>query len=301
VIKWLSKNRQTIARLAGSLLAVVLLIILLKEEGGSEIASALKRVSVWYVLAGGFVLLISRLFVVVRWHILLRSAGIDISFWRTAMLTFTGLFSNNFLPTTIGGDVVRLAGAMQLGYDRAICLASMVADRLIGMAGMLITLPFGLIPVLSLGKVGSQSIYFGALFQKGLDFVKRTFSTFSIWLKKPMALTASLGATFGNMIFIFLAIFLLISGMGRHVSYWLIAGLYALTYFITLIPISVNGYGVQELSLTFLLSKFGGLSHSESLTIAVLIRVLFIVTSLPGAFFLPSMLAAMNNKKNNLD
>jgi uncharacterized membrane protein YbhN (UPF0104 family) len=89
--------------------------------------------------------------------------------------------------------------------------------------------------------------------------------------------------------------------MGRHVSYWLIAGLYALTYFITLIPISVNGYGVQELSLTFLLSKFGGLSHSESLTIAVLIRVLFIVTSLPGAFFLPSMLAAMNNKKNNLD
>jgi uncharacterized membrane protein YbhN (UPF0104 family) len=301
VIKWLGKNRQTIARLAGSLLAIVLLIILLKEEGGSEIASALKRVSVWYVLAGGFVLLISRLFVVVRWHILLRSAGIDISFWRTAMLTFTGLFSNNFLPTTIGGDVVRLAGAMQLGYDRAICLASMVTDRLIGMAGMLITLPFGLFPVLSLGKVGSQSVYFGVLFQKGLDFVKRTFSTFSIWLKKPMALTASLGATFGNMIFIFLAIFLLINGMGRHVSYLLIAGLYALTYFITLIPISVNGYGVQELSLTFLLSKFGGLSHSESLTIAVLIRVLFIVTSLPGAFFLPSMLAAMNNKKNNLD
>jgi glycosyltransferase 2 family protein len=297
VIKWLSKNRQTIARLAGSLLAIVLLIILLKEESGSEIVSALKRVSIWYFLLGVFVLLISRLFVVVRWHILLRSAGIDISLWRTAMLTFTGLFSNNFLPTTIGGDVVRLAGAMQLGYDRAICLASMVADRLIGMAGMLITLPFGLVPVLSLGRAGSQAVSFGALFQKGLEFVKRTFGTFSIWLKKPMALTASLGATFGNMIFIFLTISLLITGMGRHVSYWLIAGLYGLTYFITLIPISVNGYGVQELSLTFLLSKFGGLSHSESLTIAVLIRMLFIITSLPGAFFLPSMLAAMNNQQ----
>jgi uncharacterized membrane protein YbhN (UPF0104 family) len=297
VTNWLRENRQTIARSLGSLLAIILLVVLLKEESGNEIISALKRVSILYFIIGILAMLISRLFVVSRWHILLRSAGIDISFWRTAMLTFTGLFGNNFLPTTIGGDVVRLAGAMQLGYDRAICLASMVADRLIGMAGMLVTLPFGLVPVLSLGKAGLQAVTFGSLFQKGLDFVKRTFDTFVIWFKKPLALVASLAATFGNMFFIFLSIFLLINGMGRHVSFWLIVGLYSLTYFVTLIPISVNGYGVQELSLTFLLSKFGGLSHSESLTIAVLIRVLFIITSLPGAFFLPSILAAMNGKQ----
>ncbi|MBK9206940.1 MAG: flippase-like domain-containing protein [Anaerolineales bacterium] len=296
MINWLRENRQTIARTLGSLLAVILLVILLKEESGDEIVSALKRISIWYFLGAIFTLLISRMFVVGRWHILLRSAGINISFWRTATLTFTGLFSSNFLPTTIGGDVVRLAGAMQLGYDRAICLASMVADRLIGMAGMLVTLPFGLAPVLS-STAGLQSITFGTFFQRGLDFVKRTFGTFVIWFKQPLALAASLFSTFGNMLFIFLAIFLLITGMGRHVSFLLIAGLYGLTYFVTLIPISVNGYGVQELSLTFLLSKFGGLDHSESLTIAVLIRMLFIVSSLPGAFFLPSILAAMNSKR----
>jgi glycosyltransferase 2 family protein len=297
VTKWLSKNRQTIAQLAGSLLAIVLLVILLKEESGDEIKAALKSVSIWYFIAGIFVMLISRLFVVGRWHILLRSAGLNISYWRTAMLTFTGLFSSNFLPTTIGGDVVRLAGAIQFGYDRAICFASLVADRLIGMAGMIFALPFGLIPVLLLGNNGLQAISFSALFQKSLDFVKRTLGVFVIWLNKPLALFISFACTLGNMAFIFLAIFLLISGMGRHVSYWLIAGLWSLTYFVTLIPISVNGFGVQELSLTFLLSKFGGLSHSESLTIAVLIRVLFIITSLPGAFFLPSILTAMNSKQ----
>jgi glycosyltransferase 2 family protein len=293
----LRENRQAIARSLGSFLAVILLALLLKEESGEEIISAVKRISIWYFLAGMLAMLISRLFVVSRWHVLLRSAGIDISFWRTAMLTFTGLFGNNFLPTTIGGDVVRLAGAMQLGYDRAICLASMVADRLIGMAGMLVTLPFGLIPVLSLGKAGLQTFSIGTLFQDGLDFVKRTFGTFAIWFKRPLALGVSFISTFGNMAFIFLAVFLLVTGMGRHVSYWLIAGLWSLTYFVTLVPISVNGYGVQELSLTFLLSALGGLTHSESLTIAVLIRVLFIITSLPGAFFLPSILAAMNNKQ----
>lgn len=294
---WISKNRQSIARFAGSLLALVLLVVLLKEESGQDIASAIKSVSMSYLLAGVVVMLFSRLFVVERWHVLLRSAGLDITFWQTAMITFTGLFSSNFLPTTIGGDVVRLAGVMQLGYDRAICLASMVADRLIGMAGMLVTLPFGLVPVLSAGGAGLQSGFFAPLFQKGLDFSKRTFGTFGIWFKKPLALFASLVSTFGNMFFIFLAVFLLVSGMGRHVSYWLIAGLWSFTYFVTLIPISVNGYGIQELSLTFLLFKFGGLSQSESLAVAVLIRILFIVTSLPGAFFLPSILAAMNQKK----
>jgi uncharacterized membrane protein YbhN (UPF0104 family) len=273
------------------------LAILLKEEGSGEIVSALKRVSVWYFLGGIFVLLISRFFVVGRWHVLLRSAGIEISYWRTAMLTFTGLFSSNFLPTTIGGDVVRLAGAMQMGYDRAICLASLITDRLVGMAGMLVTLPFGLIPVFSVGNGGLQAVSFSALFQKGFDFAKRTLGAFMMWFRKPLALFTSFISTFGNMAFIFLAIFLLITGMGRHVSYWLIAGLWSLTYFVTQIPISVNGYGVQELSLTFLLSKFGGLSQSESLTIAVLIRTLFIIDSLPGAFFLPSILAAMNEKQ----
>jgi glycosyltransferase 2 family protein len=301
VTKWLSKNRQTIARLLGSLLAVFLLVVLLKEERGDEITAALRSVSIWYFIAGIFVLLISRLFVVGRWYILLRSAGVDISFWRTAMLTFTGLFSSNFLPTTIGGDVVRLAGAMQLGYDRAICLASMVADRLIGMVGMAFTLPFGIIPLLSFQNNGLQAVSFSALFQKGLDFVKRTLGAFVIWLNKPLALFFSFVFTFGNMAFIFLTIYVLISGMGHHVSYWLIAGMWSLTYFVTQIPISINGYGVQELSLTFLLSKFGGLSNSESLTIAVLIRVLFIIASLPGAFFLPSILVAMNSKQTALD
>ena len=301
MIKWISENRQLIARIAGSLLAVFLLAVLLKEEGSGEIVSALKRVSVWYFLGGIFVLLISRLFVAGRWHVLLRSAGVDISYWRTAMLTFTGLFSSNFLPTTIGGDVVRLAGAMQLGYDRPICLASLVTDRLVGMAGMLVTLPFGLTPVMSLGHGGLQSIGFTAIFQKGLDFGKRTLSAFAIWLRKPLALFISFIFTFGNMAFIFLAVFILVEGMGHHVSYWLIAGLWSLTYFVTQIPVSVNGYGVQELSLTFLLSRFGGLSQSESLTIAVLIRTLFIIDSLPGAFFLPSILAAMNGKQSAPD
>lgn len=298
MINWLRENRQTVIRGLGSILALALLIVLIQEEGDGQLFSALRRVSVGYFLAAVVALTISRLFAAARWHILLKSAGVDISFLRSVMLTFTGNFSSNFLPTTIGGDVVRLAGAMQLGYDRAVCVASLVADRLIGLAGMSIALPLGLVPVFSLGNGVTQSVAFSALIQKGVDFAKRTFELFSIWLKKPLALSGSLLATFGNMVFIYLSVYLLLLGIDHHVSYWLVAGLYTLTYFVTLVPISINGLGVQELSMTFLLTQLGGLSSSESATVALLTRAMFIITSMPGAFFLPSILAAMNEKKS---
>jgi len=301
VTNWFNKNRQTVIRVLGSILALALLIVLLEEEGDGKLFSALRRVSIGYFLTAVVALSISRLFAAARWHILLKSAGVEIPFLRTIMLTFTGNFSSNFLPTTIGGDVARLAGAMQLGYDRAVCVASLVADRLIGLAGMSLALPLGLIPVLSLGNGVSQSVALSALLQKGVNFAKRTFESFSIWLKKPLALSGSMLATFGNMVFIYFAVYLLLLGIDHHVSYWLVAGLYTLTYFVTLVPISINGLGVQELSMTFLLTQLGGLSPSESATVALLTRLLFIITSLPGAFFLPSILAAMNEKKSQTE
>ena len=111
---WFNKNRQTVIRVLGSILALALLIVLLEEEGDGKLFSALRRVSIGYFLAAVVALSISRLFAAGRWHILLKSAGVEIPFLRSIMLTFTGNFSSNFLPTTIGGDVARLAGAMQL-------------------------------------------------------------------------------------------------------------------------------------------------------------------------------------------
>lgn len=297
MIKWLRDNRQMVARGAGSLLALVLLVILIREEGDGELFSALRRVSLAYFLLALLALLISRIFAATRWYILLRSAGVRMSLSRAVMLMFTGNFSSNFLPTTVGGDVVRLGGAMQMGYDRAICLASLVVDRLIGMAGMILVLPLGLIPLFSLNNGLIQSFSLAGLFQKGMDFAKRTLESFSIWLKKPLGLGGALLSTLGNQVFIYWMIYLLLLGIDHHVSYWLVAGMYTLTYFVTLIPISINGLGVQELSMTFLLVQLGGLTSSESATIALLTRLLFILTSLPGAFFLPSILAAMNEKK----
>ncbi len=297
--KWFSKNQQLLLRIAGSLLAIGALIWLIEREGWGEIGTAIREIPLETFIIAAVFMLVSRLFVVARWYVLLRAAGIRISFWRVTTLTFTGLFSSNFLPTTIGGDVVRLAAIMSMGYDRAICLASLAADRLVGMAGMTLTLPFGLIPLIKIGAAAGsvQSISLAALWKKGWDFVARTFRALSIYFKKPLSLLLALACTLGNMLGIFGAIYFLLLGLNEHVSYWLVAGLWSLTYFVTLVPVSINGFGVQELSMSYLFSAVSGVSMHHSLTLAVLIRAAFIFASLPGALSLPSAMSYIKSTR----
>jgi hypothetical protein len=297
---WLSENRTLLLRLFGTLAAIVLMVVLLRQEGWTEIVGSLKQISSTSFFLALASLLVSRIFVIARWHVLLRSGGVKIPFSRSAELTMMGLFASHFLPTTIGGDVVRLAGVMQMGFDRAICLASIAADRVVGLVGMLFVVPFGLIPAWgSLGQAASHSFALMVSLQRPMRFVRRTLHTFTTWLHQPKALFLSLLCTWANMLFIFLAIYLLVEGLSSHISFWLIAGLYSLAYMVTLIPISINGYGVQELSLTFLFLHVGGLSAASSLTLAVLIRVIFMFASLPGAVFLPSILLAVSRQKKD--
>jgi uncharacterized membrane protein YbhN (UPF0104 family) len=296
---WWSRNRQLILQLVGTILAILLLVLLIREEKdeGKAILAAMREIKIVDLLWVALLFAISRLAVAWRWHVLLISGGIKIRFKDSLALTFMGLFATNFLPTTIGGDVVKLVGAMQMGFDRAVCLASIAADRLIGMAGMCMTAPIGLAYSWDLLQLNVFSLSFLSRFQKPLAFFKRTLSTFSLWLRKPGSLLASLAFTWIHMLCLFGSIYIFVDDLGTHVSFWMIAGLWSLTYLITLIPISINGYGVQELAFTFLMSNVLGLPPAIGATVALLIRAYFLLSSLPGAAFLPSILSALAKQK----
>jgi hypothetical protein len=301
---WVRNNSQTLLRLFGTLLGLGLMIVLLARQGWQEILIALRQVSAWDLALALGLTLLSRLCVVGRWHVLLRSGGVPIPLRYSTGLTFTGLFASNFLPTTIGGDVLRMAGAMQMGYNRAVCLASIAADRLVGMAGMFMVLPFGLVPLAGtltaaqasalpvLSRVGGPYLW-----ERGKGFLKRTLDALRVWLRKPAALAASFGFTCGHMLCTFLSLSILLRAMGEQVPFFLIAGLWSVAYFVTLIPVSINGYGVQELSLVWLFTNVAGVSLTDSLLLALLMRVLTVTASLPGAFYLPSVLAAMDRNR----
>jgi glycosyltransferase 2 family protein len=296
------RKRVSFLRIAGTLLASGLLIYLLWRQGWNEIEAAVQQINLGLFGAAVGLTLLSRLCVAGRWHVLLRSAGVRAAAAQTVRLTFAGLFASNFLPTTVGGDVVRLAGALRFNFDQPTLIASLVVDRLVGMAGMALAVPLGL-PVLLKSTLVSASLSpaFTAsvvwikkskvqkLWEKVEGALRRMLQALVLWVRKPQALLASLGFTFGHMFFLFSSLWLLLQGMGEPVAFWMIAGLWSLSYFVTLLPVSINGLGVQELSLTLLFTGAAGVSEPTALTLAFLIRILQMFASLPGALFIPAV------------
>jgi hypothetical protein len=306
-----SSRRTLIIRWAGTLLALSLLIVLLSREGWADIARVLRLISLWRFILCFFLMMLSRLSVAGRWHVLLRSAEVDITPVQTLKVTFAGLFASNFLPTTIGGDVVRLGGIIRLGFNQALSIASLIVDRLVGMAGMASALPLG-IPALVhyrsavittllyrspavLILTTQSETWWARLLGKTRNALGHLFSALAIWLQQPKSLFAAFAFTWLHQLALYGQMWLLLRSMGESIPIWSIAGLWAATYFVTLLPVSVNGLGMQELSATFFFSSIGGVSLENSLTLAMLLRVLQTFASLPGALFIPKMLSGEEN------
>src|SRR3990172_10408965 len=196
-----------------------------------------------------------------RWHVLLRSGGVQATWPQSLRITFAGLFANNFLPTTVGGDVARLAGALQMGFDAAVSAASLVVDRLVGLIGFAFTLPIGLqflvganaqsmlglpLPILAVERTWTAR-----LANRVNKIWARLLQAIRLWVSQPRALMGALAYTFVHMACLFATLYILLDGMHDPLPFWTVAGLQSLVYIVTLIPISISGWGVQEFSISY--------------------------------------------------
>jgi glycosyltransferase 2 family protein len=286
-----------------TILSLCLLVYLVTIQGWDVFFQTLRQIPPVYFLLALFLVLLSRLSVTLRWYVLLRYAGMKIRFWQCLRLVFMGLFASNFLPSTVGGDLARMAGALSLRIDSGVTAASLLIDRLIGMAGMALFLPAGLAagvaqgfgtiwqaPLMPMCTFSISMPWLLKIRERMLGFVGKIMSSAVYWWKHPASLGIAFLFTLAHMLFTFLTIALLLSGMRQPLSLLVIGGLWSFSYFISLAPFSINGLGLQEVSIAYLYSHFGGVSMETGLALAVLLRMLFLIASLPGAVFLPDIL-----------
>lgn len=289
------KNWINLIRWGGTFLSIVVMFYLLSRVGWGEAWQTIHQLNAWRILLVLVLVFVSRFATYGRWYTLLKDQTPTLSNKDTLKLTFAGLFASNVLPTTIGGDVLRLAGAVRLGLGTSLAAASLVVDRLVGMTGMAFMLPFS-IPGLS-DYLGSRSLSAPTVslavpfFSRLRDGVRKVLQNLRFWSKHPLILLKALGFTLIHQAAIYTIILILIEGMGETLSFWQIAGIWSLTYFITLLPISINGLGLQEITITNLFSLLGGLAPATSISLAILLRLVWLIGSLPGAFFIGDVLA----------
>lgn len=121
------------------------LFLVLRRLDPALIARAISETDWPWMLAGAALIAASLVVRAWRWQVILRGSGADIPFRRLVVLYLVGTFFNAFLPSGIGGDVVRAAEAAQ-DVPATTAVSSVVIDRLTGLMALFIlaiaVLPF---------------------------------------------------------------------------------------------------------------------------------------------------------------
>ncbi|MDP2830653.1 MAG: lysylphosphatidylglycerol synthase transmembrane domain-containing protein, partial [Candidatus Omnitrophota bacterium] len=146
----MAKVKNTLFLLLRISVSILLLVLLFKinkidlEVLINDIGRADKR-----LLAAGFLFFFFGYCLgFLRWRMLLKAAGINIPFKRLITSFSGGIFFSIFLPSTIGGDLVRAADLAEHTQKAKEVIATVFLDRLSGYMGLVLVI----LPALLLGR-----------------------------------------------------------------------------------------------------------------------------------------------------
>jgi uncharacterized protein (TIRG00374 family) len=114
-----------------ALVTIVLLLLLARSLDLDALRQLLTGLPASYYFISLGVVLAGQVAYAWRWRLLLRAAGVQVPFAQVVRQYFIGIFVNNFLPSTVGGDVAKV---YYLGdrYGYRAVTASVVMDRVLG-------------------------------------------------------------------------------------------------------------------------------------------------------------------------
>jgi uncharacterized protein (TIRG00374 family) len=105
----------------------------------SAMATAIREADYRWIAAAIITYLIVEVAAVVRWQILLKVQGINLSNGRIAALFFIGMFYNQFLPGGTGGDVVKTYLLWkETPTKKPGALLAVLFDRMVGLIALII-------------------------------------------------------------------------------------------------------------------------------------------------------------------
>jgi glycosyltransferase 2 family protein len=221
-----------------------------------------------------------------RWDRLLRAQHIEVERKKLAESIWVSMFFNNFLPSNIGGDVVRITDTAREAGSKTLATTVVLVDRALGLTALMVVAALGAF-ALWLGGIyvpGSRwlwlaciSLVLAAIFVIAMpDFVGHLLAPLRA-LKKPWVTERAqrleeavmrfgkargvMAGAFGGAIVVQLSVvaFYLLTAKGLSVPLPMLLGavLIPVSLAVQMAPISINGFGVREAVFAFFFRRFG--------------------------------------------
>ena len=269
------------------------------------------------------IFVIGQIIVGFRWWLLLRTQSIFIAFWAAVRLHFLGLFYNNFMPSSVGGDLIRAWYVTKHTDKRFEGVLSVFVDRIIGLSSTLIIAAFfytlflrNKAPQITFGSGGLQRVarykeiflwagliliicFFALLLHKrgrailtkirsfiymhSIRLINRLKDAIVIYCSRPLIIFVAFGLTIFLQIMTITGFWFLGVNLGIEASIKYYYVFFTLTWVLGAVPVSIGGAVVVEGMLAYLFIHFAGIEAEPALALALCQRIIWMLASLPGA------------------
>jgi uncharacterized membrane protein YbhN (UPF0104 family) len=293
--------------------SVVLLALLFSRIDVARLWASVRRASVPWLLVALSVYFLNVLAATWRWHLLLIAQGVHVR-RRTLLGSFlVALFFNNFLPSNIGGDVIRIRDTARPARSKTLAATVVLVDRGIGLMGLVLVAATGATfaeisrhvspPIwpswlwagfLAGAVVSAPAVLaparFGRLLQPLKVFhpewvggrIEKLTAVLSRFRDRPTALAACFAGAI--IVQATIVVFYVIVAYALHLnmSFWDLAVIVPMSFVVQMLPLSVNGFGVREATFALYFQRVG-LPLEAALLVSLVPTALIMLFSLGGA------------------
>jgi uncharacterized protein (TIRG00374 family) len=261
-----------------------------------------------YLSIAAVLFLLSLVVLSFRWQILVRGYGLNISTWLLFKYYLIGLFFNNFLPTSIGGDVLRVYNLIRSSGNRTVSFASVMTERLLGISSTLILALISIILMrdefrtnlvlyLVLGMISLVVLFFAVAFSKKLvtpienitlkltifrlgERIQKFLDAIRFYSDSKLIYVKILLVSLLGQILIIIKAYCLGLALGIDVNPIYMFLVVPIAIILSMLP-SINGIGFRDGGYVILLAKVG-VSKAAALSLSFLTLLIPILISISG-------------------
>lgn len=284
-----------------SLSAALIYYALRKVDLNSAI-SEIMGMPVFVVIVVILLVLAAHYLGAIRLSLLLEALYKKITLGNAIKATIIGAFFSQTM-VSIGGDAMRIWHLTRLDIPFKTASHGIILDRISGLVAMMsliiICLPYTLniIPTRSIQASLVLSITGGCIAIVGLLCISYLPQCVRHWkllrwatdlshsanavLRKSKSFLLSFSCSIAIQFINVLAFFIIAKSISSDVSYFALLALIPPVIFLSMLPISIAGWGVRETAMVIVLGIYGMPSH-QSVVISICYGLVALIVSIPG-------------------
>ena len=296
------------------IVSVALLAFLLSRVNVAELWEGARKASwSWLLIALGFYTL-NMIASAWRWHLLLAAQHVPMRRRTLLGSILVAAFFNNFLPSNIGGDVIRIRDTAPAAGSKTLATTVVLVDRGIGLMALVLVSALGATMAAELHGSGSSPVWPSwlwatfvvgaaiagpAIYAPGAverllqplkvlhaewvgERIETMVTALSRFRERP---TALLGCFSGAILVQALVVIFYVAvaeALQVPIHSWDLAVIVPLSIVVQMLPVSVNGFGVREATFSLYFARIG-LPIASAVLLSLVAAAVMMFFSLTGA------------------